>query len=322
MRFGLVGCGPIGQGRHLPAFAAYKGIEVAAVCDLDKAKADKTAAQYKVKAYYSLDEMLAKEKLDIIDVATNERVRPAPLIQCLETGAHVFTEKPLVGKRGQMNLQGDDLPEAKRIIDAWRKRKQCFGINFNYRTLEHTNLLKKSIEDGTMGEPVMMNGVTHFHCWSHVMDLMRWFNGDVVELSCVYSGPAENPDRVAWFKFKNGSIGSLVGTARMTPPGKDMYSMEMEYIGTKAKARLTGLCAKLVLHPIGKNPQVLWDVPYDDMMVRFGQAFERTIRAYCDAVFAGKQPPVTGLDGFREAELDCGMHISATTGKPYKVELY
>ena len=45
MKFGLVGCGPIGLGRHLPAFAGVDGIEIGAVCDLNKEKADKAAAQ-------------------------------------------------------------------------------------------------------------------------------------------------------------------------------------------------------------------------------------------------------------------------------------
>lgn len=322
MRFALVGCGPIGLGRHLPAFAGFEGVEVVAVCDMVQEKADQAAAEYDVKAYYSLDEMLASEQLDIIDVATNERVRPEPLTQCLETGAHIFTEKPLVGAKGQMNLTGDDLPTAKEIIDTWRKHNQHFGINFNYRTLEHTNLLKKAIDEGRMGEPVMMNGVTHFHCWSHTIDLMRWFNGDVVELSCVYSGDPDAPDRVAWLKFANGSVGSLVGTAQMTPPGAYAESLKMEYLGTKAKANLTGLCSELVLHPVNGEPEVLWDVDFDKMRECFTQAFERTIRAFCETVLHGKEPLVTGLDGFREAEIDCGMEISARTGERYEVELY
>ncbi len=322
MNFALVGCGPIGSGRHLPAFAEFEGVDVVAVCDLDKEKADAAAAEYGVKAYYSLDDLLANESLDIIDVATNERVRPEPLMQCLETGAHVFTEKPLVGAKGQMNLTGDDLPVAKQIIDTWRKHNQCFGINFNYRTLEHTNLLKQAIDAGDMGEPVMMNGVTHFHCWSHVIDLMRWFNGDVVELSCVYSGDPDAPDRVAWLKFANGSVGSLVGTASMTPPGKEIQSMKMEYIGAKAKANLEGLCKSLVVLPINGEPKVLWDVTYDKMRECFMQAFTRTIHAFCDTVVNGAPALVTGLDGFREAEIDCGMEISARTGQPYKIELY
>ncbi|HSK11560.1 MAG TPA: Gfo/Idh/MocA family oxidoreductase, partial [Phnomibacter sp.] len=86
--FGLLGCGRIGT-RHAGHIVDH-GV-LGAVCDIDKEKADDLAAKYKVKAYYSLSDMLAGEKdIDVISICTPNGLHAAHSIASLNAGKHVL----------------------------------------------------------------------------------------------------------------------------------------------------------------------------------------------------------------------------------------
>ena len=70
LKVGIVGLRGIGN-RHAQSYVADDLAELVAVCDLVKERADKAAADYKAKAYYALEEMLAAHPdLDVVDVST------------------------------------------------------------------------------------------------------------------------------------------------------------------------------------------------------------------------------------------------------------
>jgi predicted dehydrogenase len=51
----------------------------------------------------------------------------------------------------------------------------------------------------------------------------------------------------------------------------------------------------------------------------FGPSFRATIDAYCDALRAGKQPPVSGADGLAELAIEAAIQRSSETGQPVAV---
>ncbi|GAH83567.1 unnamed protein product, partial [marine sediment metagenome] len=57
LRIGIVGMGGIGN-RHAQVYAGLPETTVVAVCDIIKERADKAAAAYDAKAFYSVQEML------------------------------------------------------------------------------------------------------------------------------------------------------------------------------------------------------------------------------------------------------------------------
>jgi hypothetical protein len=48
LRIGIVGAGAIAQVSHFPAFTRIPGVKVTAVCDVDRAKAERVASRYNV----------------------------------------------------------------------------------------------------------------------------------------------------------------------------------------------------------------------------------------------------------------------------------
>ena len=98
---GLIGSGWWGMNILTTAIASGT-VKTKALCDVDQRQMDEAKAKVKEltgdspKLYSDFREMLAKEKLDIVIVATPDHWHAIPAIAALKSGAHVYVEKPLV----------------------------------------------------------------------------------------------------------------------------------------------------------------------------------------------------------------------------------
>ena len=78
LRVGLIGCGFFAE-NHLAAWSSMDDVVLAAVCDLDLEKARSAAERHKAGAYYGdAAEMLARERLDFVDIATTMESHAQP----------------------------------------------------------------------------------------------------------------------------------------------------------------------------------------------------------------------------------------------------
>ncbi|MCK5759363.1 MAG: Gfo/Idh/MocA family oxidoreductase, partial [Clostridiales bacterium] len=92
---GIVGCGAI-SGIYLKNLThMFKNTYVKAVCDLDREKAEKAAAEYGIENVYALEEMLADDDVAIIVNLTTPKAHYSICKKALEAGKHVYVEKPL-----------------------------------------------------------------------------------------------------------------------------------------------------------------------------------------------------------------------------------
>ena len=96
VRLGLVGLGWVSQVFHLPVLTKCQDVDIVAICDKDKSRARMIAERFGIPRYYSdYEQMLAKEDLDAIDVATSTDAHLPITIAALEAGKDVFVEKPI-----------------------------------------------------------------------------------------------------------------------------------------------------------------------------------------------------------------------------------
>src|SRR5262245_14161126 len=103
IRVAVVGCGRVSRTAHYETLKNNPAYEFVAVCDTDKQRADEWSAKNKVKAYYSLKDMLESEKLDLVSINTPNGYHAKLGKMVAERGIHVITEKPLA-----MNLDDAD----------------------------------------------------------------------------------------------------------------------------------------------------------------------------------------------------------------------
>ena len=97
LKVGIVGCGAVAQERHIPGFTKVKNkVILQAVCDKNEELASRIGRQYGISGIYpDISEMLAKEKLDIVDICVPQQIHAPLAIKVLEHGINVLIEKPM-----------------------------------------------------------------------------------------------------------------------------------------------------------------------------------------------------------------------------------
>lgn len=93
VRVGVVGAGVI-SGEYLDNLTSFPGLEVVFVADLDLARADARAREYGVRESGSLDELLARDDIDLVVNLTIPAAHVAVTRAALLSGKHVWVEKP------------------------------------------------------------------------------------------------------------------------------------------------------------------------------------------------------------------------------------
>lgn len=148
LRVGIVGAGLIGAKR---ATALAADDAVVGVHDIDHARADELAAQLKVPALASLDDLLALTP-DVIVVATTHDALSPVSCRALNAGAHVLVEKPA----------GLSAHEVDAIARASAEARRLVKVGFNHRF--HPGI-RRAIAEARSGEygPVMFMRARYGH---------------------------------------------------------------------------------------------------------------------------------------------------------------
>jgi predicted dehydrogenase len=143
-RIGIVGLGSVAQTFHLPILSRFSDVEIVAVCDVDRAKAQFIADKFKIRRYYnSFEKMLAIEQdLDGIDICTPTAMHKEIAIAALEDKNNILIEKPLARTAS----------EAEEINAASKKYHQTLMVGMNNRFRPDAMILKSFIEDKALGK--------------------------------------------------------------------------------------------------------------------------------------------------------------------------
>jgi predicted dehydrogenase len=130
-------------------------------------------AEHNIRAYTSVEAMLERERPDVVSVATLEWDHEAPVLQSLSAGAHVLCEK----------IMAHTVASAETMIDAARRANRTLAVNYNYRAVPALRILREALAGGTFGAPALFSAHMHSYLFPHMIDLMRYFFGDPVEVT-------------------------------------------------------------------------------------------------------------------------------------------
>ncbi|MBQ3140940.1 MAG: Gfo/Idh/MocA family oxidoreductase, partial [Clostridia bacterium] len=98
IKVGIIGCGGIANGKHMPSLKETGLCEMVAFCDIIVERAEKAAKDYgtaDAKVYADYKQMLAECELDVVHVCTPNRSHSTITVDCLNAGKHVMCEKPM-----------------------------------------------------------------------------------------------------------------------------------------------------------------------------------------------------------------------------------
>ncbi len=148
-KLGVVGYGGMG-GWHVKNALVSDVVELAGIYDI-KEERRKAAEENGIRAYESLDALLADESIDLVTVAIPNDVHKETVVKCLEAGKNVICEKPV-------SITSAELEE---MIAAAKKNGKIFTVHQNRRWDVDFLAMKQLHESGEIGKVINIESRIH-----------------------------------------------------------------------------------------------------------------------------------------------------------------
>ena len=142
MRVGIIGVGRAGR-IHLDAWRTVEGVEIAALSDRAPA-VRRWARDNDIRAYADPLDMIARERLDAVSIATPPVYHAPVAVACLERNIDVLCEKPLA-------ISGRD---ALKMLRTATRVKRNLVLATKFRHVPDLVQARELIAGGAIGEPV------------------------------------------------------------------------------------------------------------------------------------------------------------------------
>ncbi|MCX6044000.1 MAG: Gfo/Idh/MocA family oxidoreductase [Chloroflexi bacterium] len=160
---------------HAAGFAACTQTDLVACADTRVDVMEEFGKLYnipKASQYTDYREMIAKEQLDIVSVATQPEQRADIVIYAVEQGVKaIYAEKAMSAS----------LAEAYAMVEALERHKVAFNLGTNRRWSPEYDRMKEVIDSGELGalkSIICYNTGTLFNMGSHYLDLALRLNSD------------------------------------------------------------------------------------------------------------------------------------------------
>ena len=160
---GLVGCGGIANGAHLPAYR-MAGYHVVACCDVDEEAARTTAERWQIPFWTTdIHALLAREEVRVIDMALHPAARKETLQAIAHAPRPVLTQKPLHMEYGL----------AAELIAIAEEAGILLAVNQQARWAPEHKALRVLMDRGVVGQ---VYGIQHLRRSFQDQPGMWWTN--------------------------------------------------------------------------------------------------------------------------------------------------
>lgn len=143
VKVGVIGVGKISDA-YLGMAKNFPIVEMAAVADLDPARAKSQADKYNIPKVLTVDELLKDPSIEIILNLTVPKAHVPIGLQAVEHGKHMYAEKPL----------GTDREDGRKLVESAKKANLRVGCAPDTFMGAGIQTARKLIEDGAIGRPV------------------------------------------------------------------------------------------------------------------------------------------------------------------------
>ena len=291
---GVVGCGLIGQKR---AKALGSGGKLVACADTDRGRAQNLASASGAKVFDDWRELVCAPQVDVVIVATLHDSLAEITLAAAQAGKHVLVEKPAARNAEEL------APVAAAAAENGIK----IHVGFNHRYHRSLRKARELVDSGVLGElmfmraryghgarlgyekewradPLLSGGGELIDQGPHLIDLSRWFLGDMTEVqgfAHTYFWDMPVDDNV-FILLKNAKKQAAFLHASCTE-WKNLFSMEI--YGKLGKLDLSGLGGSYGLEKItwykmlpemGPPETISWEYPMadDSWAVEIAEFFE------------------------------------------------
>lgn len=316
LNLAIIGCGRVAF-HHVEMLKGVEGIKLVASCDLIEEKAKSHAEKAGSRAYTNYREMLNKEDIDIVVVATPTGAHYQHVKDILNhKPVHIILEKPMVLRIAQ-GL------ELKALAD--KKGVKIFPVYQN-RFNKAVQRVKSALVSGELGDVVLatvrvrwcrpqryydlapwrgtfsMDGGAHVNQGIHYVDILRYLAGEIEEVHSLFAqlgAKLEAEDTgVSIVKFKNGALGQIEITMAARP---DDFEASVSVVGSKGLAVLGGICTNKLetFSPVVADQAVC----SEEVPMAYGVSHHKVYQMIVGCLLEGKPSPVEFDDGLNTIRL-------------------
>lgn len=332
----VFGAGAISQRRHVPEYSGRKDVEIVAIVDLKKDRAEAVAREYRIPQVFTDYRKALALKPAAVSVCTPNAFHAELSIAALKAGAHVLCEKP-------MALSVKDI---RAMVAAAKAAKRQLMIGHNQRLNDSHVRGRELYQSGIVGKCLCFS-TTFCHGgpegWSvdgldchffkksltglgaladlgvHKVDMVRWFlQDDVRQVGALYGTLGKkncNVDDTAFavLQMESGILGQMFagwigdggnGTVLYCQEGKIMLESDPQYPVRVQRSNGEQIC--LVTRKIQTNEEG-------------GQYGSGVIDGFISAIRSGKKVPISGEEGGRSCAAILACAESGKTGKFVRV---
>jgi myo-inositol 2-dehydrogenase/D-chiro-inositol 1-dehydrogenase len=321
---GIIGTGGMG-GRHARNLAMrVADAHVAAVMDLERARAEAVAAECGgARAHGEPAALIANPEVEAVVIASPDATHAALALACLEAGKPVLCEKPLAAS----------LAEAERVVLAEAALgRRLVQVGF-MRVYDPAHLaVKQVVERGELGPPVLFQGFhgnmdgrgsrtveeVMFNSAVHDIHSARWLTGREVESVFARTLPggtgASDSCRLAAIQLTldGGALAVIV----MNPDSGYGYEVQVE--GTGEVGSVRGAEGP---HPLVRRAGTRGQAVEPDWLARFDEAYVAEMGAWIGSLLAGRPDGPSAWDGYVSLAVADACLRSARSGAPQAVRL-
>ena len=348
LRVGVIGLNGIG-GRHAEAVAKMDGVDLVAVADLREELRNSFAQKFRARAFSDYRQMVEKEKLDAVVIATPHNWHAPMSLVCLEAGLHVFVEKPIAMA----------VSEADRLIETAQAKGRVLAVGHNYRTFPGNRALKQLIDNGDLGaihrvlwQWLEVRAETYYRrdmwrcTWaqagggvlmnqvSHDIDLLCWLFGEPVSVSAMienWGHGAEIEDAaIACVKFASGALCNLqfsicdrrlnyrqISGDKGTIEYRDEKNANSQVPNVFRLGRYDQPMRQFIVGHDGVSSQN--NIQWEDVSIEKYHQGPTLIESFISAIVAGGEPITTGKSALGALEIINGMVLSGIAEEVVKL---
>jgi predicted dehydrogenase len=315
LNVGVIGLGEIGA-IHCEALMQLPQAKLLAVADIDEVRAKHMAQQTGTQSYQDYQELLAREDIDAVIIATPDHLHKEPCIHAAKAGKHILVEKPIA-----MTVE-----DAGAILEAVEKAKVKLMVGFTLRFFPQYQHAKTSIEKGELGKLISLfarrtnligqaqrlkgrTGVIFF-LGIHDFDVLRWMVGaEAKEIYCLSAKHDGSPyivedETFTSIRFENGVI-ACAHIGWCIPEGHPTgFDFKLDITGTNGLLNLDMVRQGVEKHVAGHTsfPPMASPLIAED-------------RSFVDAILHDKNVSVTGEDGLKAVQMTLAALKSIETGR-------
>ena len=314
----VVGTGPWWGREHARVYTERPDVDLCAVVGRTPERTERRAREFGTTPYVDLDEMLERERPDLVSLCLPNEAHFGPTLEVIKAGFPLLVEKPFVF----------DLEEADTLLREADARSLFFAINFNHRYATPVAMAADAVRSGALGQLVFatwrFGGEPGTSAHPHANLIETQCHGlDMLEHLCgpIDSVTAQMTDQTghgystlaAALHFANGAVGTLVGTYDSSYTYPRTHQLELN--GTTGRVLVEDTVQRYSFTKAGSETSTVWQPGYfNDEARQFHRTFDRHVDDMLEAFREGRPPPIHARAGRRALVLALAIIASFESG--------